>query len=323
MANVPWLARLLRAYMQTGLRGHTRTTFWMARRLRSLQAVPIVFRDREPVFVDLRLEGTHEWLAGSPWSTSPIETAEQRLLSRVTRPGDIVFDIGANIGLHTGLLSRLVGPTGRVYAFEPNPLLAFCLERTIAGLSNARLYGVALSNNDADAVLYVPVDHTMASLADWTRGRSQSGSQQVHCPQTTVDALVARDRLPAPDVVKCDVEGAELGVFTGAYHTLNRVDAPLILFEANVHNARGFNLPVVAAKNYLQSLPLPKFDFFEVRDGGALRPAARTEFEHANILAVPESRRARIVGYDREPVTAAGPDSATTLPVREPAAAVR
>ena len=45
---------------------------------------------------------------------------------------------------------------------------------------------------------------------------------------------------------------------------LNRVDAPLILFEANVHNARGFNLPVVAAKSYLQSLALPKFDFFEV-----------------------------------------------------------
>ena len=129
----------------------------MARHFRSLQAAPIVFRDREPVFVDLRLEGTHEWLAGSPWSTSPIETGEQRLLSRVTRSGDIVFDIGANIGLHTGLLSRLVGPTGRVYAFEPNPLLASCLERTVAGLSNARLYGVALSHTEADAVLYIPV----------------------------------------------------------------------------------------------------------------------------------------------------------------------
>jgi FkbM family methyltransferase len=324
MANVPWLARLVRAYMRTGLRGHTRTAFWMARHFRSLQAAPIVFRDREPVFVDLRLEGSHEWLAGSPWSTSPIETGEQRLLSRVTRSGDVVFDIGANIGLHTGLLSRLVGPTGRVYAFEPNPRLASCLERTVAGLSNARLYGVALSHTEADAVLYIPVgDHTMASLADWTRGRSQSGSQQVHCPQTTLDALVARDRLPAPDVVKCDVEGAELSVFTGAYRSLNRVDAPLILFEANVHNARGFNLPVVAAKNYLQSLPLPNFDFFEVLDGGALRPAERAEFEHANILAVPESRRARIIHHDREPGTAADLDSGTTPSVGEPVATVR
>jgi FkbM family methyltransferase len=323
MSNVPWLARLLRVYMRTGWRGHTRTAFWLARHLRSLQAVPIVFRDREPVFVDLRFEGTHEWLAGSPWSTSPLETGEQRLLSRVTRSGDVVFDIGANIGLHTALLSRLVGPAGRVYAFEPNPLLASGLERTVAGLSNARLYGLALSDEEADAVLYIPADHTMASLADWTRGRSPSGSQQVHCPQTTLDALVARDRLPAPDVVKCDVEGAELSVFKGAYHTVNRVDAPLILFEANVHNARGFNLPVVAAKNYLQSLPLPNFDFFEVHDGGALRPAERTEFEHANILAVPESRRARVIDHDRERGTAAGPDSITTPSIREPVAAVR
>jgi FkbM family methyltransferase len=323
MANVPWLARLLRAYMRTGWRGHTRTTFWLARNLRLLQAVPVVFRDREPVFVDLRFEGTHEWLAGSPWSTSPIETGEQRLLSRVTRSGDVVFDIGANIGLHTALLSRVVGPRGRVYAFEPNPLLASCLERTLTGLSNARLYGVALSDKEADAVLYIPDDHTMASLADWTRGRSESGSQQVHCPQTTLDALIARDRLPAPDVVKCDVEGAELSVFKGAYHTVNRVDAPLILFEANVHNARGFDLPVVAARSYLQSLPLPKFDFFEVHDGGALRPSERTEFEHANILAVPESRRARIIDDDREQGTAGDLDNVTLPSVRELAAAAR
>ena len=290
----------------------------MARHFRTLQAVPIVFGDREPVYVDLRFDGTHEWLAGSPWSSSPIETGEQRLLSRITRPGDVVFDIGANIGLHTLLLSRLVGPTGRVYAFEPNPLLATCLERTIGALSNARLYGVALSDQEADAVLYIPADHTMASLVDWTRGRSQRVSQQVHCPQTGLDVLMARDRLPAPDVVKCDVEGAELSVFKGAHHTLNRVEAPLILFEANVHNARGFNLPVVAAKQYLQSLPLPNFGFFEVQDGGALRPAERTEFEHANILAVPESKRARIIDHNRE----ADRDS-TTLSVREPAAAAR
>ena len=323
MANVPWLARLLRAYMRTGLRGHTRTAFWMARHFRSLQAVPIVFQDREPVYVDLRFEGTHEWLAGSPWPTSPLETSEQRLLSRVTRSGDVVFDIGANVGLHTGLLSRLVGPTGRVYAFEPNPLLAQCLERTVAGLSNARLYGVALSDTEADAMLYIPADHTMASLADWTRGRSETSTQQVHCPQAALDAVIARDGLPVPDVVKCDVEGAELRVFKGAHHTLNRADAPLILFEANVHNARGFNLSVVAAKSYLQSLALPNFDFFEVCDGGTLRPAERSEFEHANILAVPESRRARIIDLDREHGTAAELNGLTTPSVREPVAAVR
>ena len=233
-----------------------------------------------------------------------------------------MFDIGANVGLHTGLLSRLAGPTGRVYAFEPNPLLASCLERTVAGLSNARLYGVALSDTEADAMLYIPADHTMASLADWTRGRSETSSQQVPCPQAALDAVIARDGLPAPDVVKCDVEGAELRVF-GAQHTLNRVDAPLILFEANVHNARGFNLPVVAAKSYLQSLARPKFDFFEVCDGGTLRPAERTEFEHAISWLFPSRDGERIIDHDREHGTAADLDSPTTPPVREPAVAVR
>ena len=159
---------------------------------------------------------------------------------------------------------------------------------------NARLYQVALSDEESAAVLYVPADHTMASLADWTSARSQRSTLQVECPQITLDSLARRDGLDQPDVVKCDVEGAELRVFKGAYCMLNRVDAPVILFEANVHNARGFNVSVVAAKNYLASLPLPRFEFFEISASGELHPTHKTEFEHANILAVPEARKERI-----------------------------
>jgi FkbM family methyltransferase len=292
--KLPWLAEFLRLYMRSRLRGQTRATFFLARHIKSLQAVPIAFRDRAPVFVDLRLEGSHEWLEGSPWLSAPIEKNEQRVLSQITRPGDVVFDIGANIGLHTALFSRLVGRSGLVCSFEPNPQLANCLQQTVGGLVNARFYQVALSDEDSEVVLYVPVDHTMASLVDWTPEILHRRTLQVPCRQTTLDDLRRRDDLGQPDVVKCDVEGAELRVFRGAYRTLNRVDAPLILFEANVHNARHFNASVVAAKNYLASLPLPQFEFFEVSAAGGLQPAHRTEFEHANILAVPESRKHRL-----------------------------
>jgi FkbM family methyltransferase len=280
--------------MRSGLRGHTRATFFLARRFKSLAAVPIAFEDRSAVFVDLRLEGSHEWLEGCPWKASPIEIDEQHVLSRITRAGDVVFDIGANIGLHTGLLSRLVGPTGMVYAFEPNPQLAACLEKTIAAAHNARLYQVALSDEDSDAVLYVPDDHTKASLADWTRGESRNGSVRVHCEQTTLDALIRRDSLPLPAVIKCDVEGAELKVFKGGHRTLNRASAPLILFEANVHNARGFNRSVSAAREYLSSLCSAAFEFFTVSTGGSLTRADNSECEHANILAVPRTKMSRI-----------------------------
>jgi FkbM family methyltransferase len=303
--------------MRTGLRGQTRGTFFLARHMTSLHAVPIPFQDRGPVFVDLRLPGSHEWLAGAPWPSSPLEKAEQALLKRITHPGDVVFDIGANIGLHTGLLSRIVGASGAVYSFEPNPQLGRCLEKTVQGMPNSHLYRVALSDEESQAVLYVPLDHTMASLADWTSSLSVGARRQVNCPQMTLDALIDRDGLPAPDVIKCDVEGAELKVFRGASRALNRVDAPLILFEANVHNARGFNVSVGAAREFLGALPLPRFEFFLVRPGGELRPATATELEHANLLAVPDSKKGRIAD-GRSPRQASGGASSVS-----PTAALR
>ena len=212
MANVPWLARLLRAHANRPARPHT-DGLLMARHFRSLQAVPIVFRDRT-VYVDLRFEGTPRMACGIAVAHIADRNREQRLLSRVTRPGDVVFDIGANVGLHTGLLSRLVDQPVE-HAFEPNPLLASCLERTVAGLSNARLYGVRARTRKPMRCSTFPL---ITRWRVWPIGRADDPKPAVSrlpCPQAALDAVIARDGLPAPDVVKCDVEGAELRVFKG------------------------------------------------------------------------------------------------------------
>jgi FkbM family methyltransferase len=58
------------------------------------------------------------------------------------------------------------------------------------------------------------------------------------CEERRLDDLTTANCIPRPDFIKCDVEGAELKVFQGASKTLDCVDAPIILFEANVHTAR-------------------------------------------------------------------------------------
>ncbi len=61
-----------------------------------------------------------------------LELATIRLLQRLVRAGNVVADVGANIGYHTLILSRLVGPSGKVFAFEPNPLSRARLEANLA-----------------------------------------------------------------------------------------------------------------------------------------------------------------------------------------------
>lgn len=297
--RMPLAARLLRYYLRTSLRGRTRLTFFLARHLRAFQAVPVHIKDHPYVYLDLRFGYAHQLLWDSPYDAPPREPDEQAVMRRVVREGDAAYDIGVHFGFHTALLARLAGPRGRVCAFEPNEQLFPSLRRTLAELPNATLHPLALSDEDSDATLFVPEDVSMASLADWTGERG--GTRQIKCRQRRLDGLVERGEVPAPDFLKCDVEGAELSVFRGARRTLDRADAPVVLFELNANAARGFGQEKSAAMDFLASLDAPRYRFFEVGEGGRLRPAERVEADFANVLAVPRSKLSRLAPEPPDP----------------------
>src|SRR5215213_5069481 len=150
------LARLMRLYLRSRLRGGTRLTYALARRVESLQRVPVEIPGWSPVYVDLRLAGAHPILMESPYTGLWRELDEVSVMRRFVRDGWVAYDIGANIGLHSILLSHLVGERGRLHAFEPNEELLPALRRTIGGLGNATLHAVALSDKEARSTLYVP-----------------------------------------------------------------------------------------------------------------------------------------------------------------------
>ncbi|MEP6704701.1 MAG: FkbM family methyltransferase [Acidobacteriota bacterium] len=214
------------------------------------------------------------------------------VMRSVVREGDTAFDIGANIGLHSILLSRLVGPGGRLYAFEPNPELIPALMRTVSELENALLDTVALSDENSETLLFVPSDNSMGSLTDWTANTDYSdegGAHTVRCEQRRMDDLIESGSLPQPHFIKCDVEGAEMLVFKGGHRSLNRADAPIILFEANKEASEGFGYGASAAKDYLANLEDAKYVFFQVGSGGKLQPLSE-EYTFISILAVPRLR---------------------------------
>lgn len=265
----------------------------IAKSVSSLQCVPIRIQRYHEVYVDLRYASSQGLFVSSPWETSPTESGEQILMTQIVRTGERVFDIGANIGLHTVLLSHIVGSSGLVFAFEPNPKLLRCLAQTVARLANTRLFPFALSDKNGRSDFYVPGDNSLGSLADWTRGRVRGKATRFICAERTVDELVAQKILPIPEFIKCDVEGAELKVFRGARETLNRAAAPIILFESNVYTSAGFGLSSSAARDFLSALPHPHYAFFSMKESGELMDSVPAS-EHANLLAIPESKMARV-----------------------------
>lgn len=242
--------------------------------------------------MDLRFFNSHEWLRGSPWQCSPREVEEQTVMRKFVRSGDTVFDIGANIGLHTVLLSKLVGPSGKLFVFEPNAELLKPLRDTVSKLRNAALHPFALSDTNGISNLFVVEDdHSLASLSNWTSNSpADLAIHTVGCEMRRMDDLVANASLPRPDFIKCDVEGAELKVFTGGRDTLNVENAPVILFEANVHTAKGFGVPVSAARDFLEALPAPRYRFFILAEDGKMHRITELDPVHSNPLAVPAAK---------------------------------
>lgn len=289
------VARLMRLYLRSRLRGATRLTYMLAHRLESLQHVPVEIPGWSPVYLDLRLTSAHSILMESPYTGLWRELDEVSIMRRFVREGFVAYDIGANIGLHSILLSHLIGTQGQLHVFEPNAELLPALKHTIEQLGNATLHPVALSNKDAKSTLFVPPDNSVASLADWTVSSpvysTDGAAHAVACEERQMDNLIEEEKLPLPDFIKCDVEGAEILVFEGGRKTLNRVDAPLILFEANECASNAFNVDVAAAKDFLASLDAPRYSFFEVQRGGELTPLREVTGSFLNILAVPQSKK--------------------------------
>jgi FkbM family methyltransferase len=302
------VASLLRAGLRAQVRGSTRASFALARWLPSLHAVPVVINERQTMFVDLRNGLTHELLAGSPWKSVPWEPDEQAVMRAVVRPGDVVADIGANIGLHTALLADLVGPAGHVHAFEPNGDLLHPLRRTAGHAGNVTVHGVGLGDKAEVRDFYIPEDLSMASLADWTEGRV--GDVHVgSCEIRVLDDLVRDGKVGLPRFIKCDVEGAETLAFRGARDTLNRPDAAIVLYEANARSAQAFGFSIETATSVLRGLSAARFEIFHVQPNGSVvaLPDFQGDCDHYNLLAVPAARLGAIRSINN--VGAAGTES--------------
>ena len=163
------------------------------------------------------------WIVGSGISRlwlGSYERGKMDLAESLLNPGDVVFDIGANVGIYTLLFSKAVGPAGRVVAFEPWPRNVQYLREHLAlnKVANAIVVSSAVCTESGTAMLN-------GSGHSSTVRVSSDGDHEVD--KVRLDDYVATSRL-RPKLIKIDVEGSEVDVLNGASTTLKNV-APWLL----------------------------------------------------------------------------------------------
>ncbi|MDT9600302.1 FkbM family methyltransferase [Sphingosinicella rhizophila] len=134
-----------------------------------------------------------------------------RTFEEIVREGDTVVDVGANIGYYTLLLSKLVGPTGRVISIEALPKLAAVVERHVEAnrLGNVRVVNIAAAAEPGEVTLYegpaTNIGHT-TTRAD----RGQPATDRVKALPLT--DILSADELSKVTLIKIDIEGGEVPV---------------------------------------------------------------------------------------------------------------
>jgi FkbM family methyltransferase len=159
--------------------------------------------------------------------------------------GQVFYDIGANIGWYSLLAARVVGPAGRVVAFEPSLSNASLAQHNAAVNRFGNVTVVCAGLTDEDGwVTFLDKGNLQGRLdkddfdaqAEWRAKRDQRVHGRSPVPVARLDSWLEQTGEPAPDVVKIDVEGAELGVLRGMSETIRR-GGPTLVIE--LHRTNG------------------------------------------------------------------------------------
>jgi FkbM family methyltransferase len=232
---------------------------------------------------------------------------EIELLSHAMKPGETAIDIGANYGLYAYHLSRIVGPDGRVYCFEPIPFTAdtFGKIARILRFHEVTLIRKGVGETNGRVEFTVPVTELgsiSAGLAHMGRIDARPGgahdakfprkNQKIRCEVVSID-----DALPGLrelSLIKCDIEGADLFAMRGAARSITQ-HRPTVIIEITPWFLEGFGLTVSDI-----------YQFFEDRDyrcyhyhGKELIQAGVADIVEGNWVFVHPSREGRFGSFLR------------------------
>ena len=226
---------------------------------------------------------------------------EIRFVRRWLKPGMRAMDVGANVGVYTVAMAKAVGGSGHVWAFEPTPATAECLQHSLDAneFDNVTLVRAAVSERAGS------MDFSLSRYAEENSVAKMGtvGEGVLRVATVTLDQMAADRGCTNIDLVKLDVEGHEFEVIRGATEFL-RTNSPLLMFEIRAGTTVDLRVLKPLAElgfGFYRLLPgmlcLEPFDQRQAVDGYQLnlfacKPERRQQLAADGFLAVPDLARA-------------------------------
>lgn len=201
------------------------------------------------------------------------EVLMTRTFDSVVAPGATVVDVGAHLGQYVLQAARRVGPNGRVFAFEPHPRTVTYLRENVRANGFEKVVTVvAAAVSETSAMLSFHADRLQSDFSSTVRVRDRASSQTVMVAAGPLSMLAPG---VTPDVLKVDVEGAEIDVLRGSQSALERArlagKRPRLFVESN---ASALQAAGVGPLDLLECIASCGFQRIDVIDEGLgkLRP---------------------------------------------------
>lgn len=161
-----------------------------------------------------------------------LEIQEIAALRQLLGSGDIAIDIGAHKGAYTYWMLKQVGASGKIFAFEPQPVLCRALQELAPASrhANVKIENMGLSSASGVLNLNVPLGKPSPGASFENRSGTEISHQSYPVQVTTLDEYFQNGTGEPIQLIKCDAEGHELEVFRGGENLLRR-QHPQLLFE--------------------------------------------------------------------------------------------
>ncbi len=215
------------------------------------------------------------------------------LMKNVIGESDVVVDVGANIGTHTLIMGKLVEQSGKVLAFDPDPVSVLRLKENIEinQFKNIKVFEYALSRNHGQTSLYVHNsdlnDKGTSSLYELPKLDKEKIDVSVY----TLDEIAIQEKLNKLNFIKIDTRGSDFPVIEGAIECIKKY-RPYVIFEYNLENWNHSNSKWQDMRAFFDS---KEYVLYLVLRGGLLLIEDKTEEKTSyNILAVPNEKLSNI-----------------------------